>query len=560
MELMYRYVNFTHFNDSYLSKSAVLKMLVVIFSCVISVVNFGGFYYQYNYPKWVVFDSFCILLVIYAIRSLPSIKLNVIGFAIGFLALYMLITLAWAPNIFESALFICRFLAFTLSIYILISSFSKEKLLSVMTDSVFYASIVFSAATIYERYWLGNAYSSSNFSPIGFVNYLGHVLNIWIPILVLSIYNKRKSLPHLLLGLISLAFLMHLLVESNTRGTILGLLFAEIIVICVILLKTKKVPIKYFSISAAFLGAVVSYSAIDELGFSKLETQLKLIQSLDTGRDKLFLNTIDMIKDNPYGVGVNNFEYIHQKYAKAGTEESSPYITELSILRTPYNILLKFYSELGFIGGSLFLVIFGLVFIQALHNLLKGDYIDAWIFMAVFSLYFHSMFSSVFLTPVSLFFSILLFSFLLSRRGFFIKSAVSFRIEPVFLCLPLVIFLGYLSTLKTVSGNLTSTGYRIGDTDKVQSALDMNPHDYFAALRLFDLYLIKERNAEQALKSLEHAIKLYPYNLYMLIRAAEASAQLGLNNKAEMYKARALAINPNNTQALSVNTGGKLRE
>ncbi|MBQ4834723.1 DUF5957 family protein [Pseudoalteromonas luteoviolacea] len=548
------------FDSSYLSNSVALKTFVIIFSCVISVAYYEGFYYQYNHPKWMAFDVFCTLVFIYAIRSCNAVKLNLIGVTISMLVLYMLVSLAWAPNTFESLLFICRFLAYTLSIHIIVSSFSKEKLFGILTDSVLYTSIFFSAATIYERYWLDIPYSSQNFSPIGFVNYLGHVLNIWIPILVLSIYSKRKSFPHLLCGLISLAFLMHLLVESNIRGTILGLLLGEIVVICTILLKTKKIPIKYFSISVAFLCAIVSFNAIDELGLSKLERQFKSIQSLDTGREDLFLNTLDMIKDNPHGVGVNSFELIHQKYAKAGTENSSPYITELSILKTPYNILLKFYSELGFIGGSLFLVIFGFIFVQAFVNLLKGDYVDAWIFMAVFSLYFHSMFSSVFLTPASLFFSIFLFSLMLLRGNNYFSRTVSLEIKPVLLYLPIIIILGYLSTLKTISGNLSTTGYRLGETDRVKHALEVNPYDYFAALRLFELYLIMERNEEKALKSLEHAIELYPYNLYMLIRAAEVAAQIGLNDKAEAYKARALEINPHNNQALSVNTGGKLRE
>ncbi|KZN46903.1 hypothetical protein N476_03130 [Pseudoalteromonas luteoviolacea H33] len=414
-------------------------------------------------------------------------------------------------------------------------------------DSVFYSSILFCIVIIYNRYWLAIPYSNANFSPIGFVNYLGQVLNIWIPILVLSIYNRRKSKVYFLLGLASLLVLMNLLLESLTRGTILGLLAAEMIVLFILLLKTKKLPLKYLSVSVAFLCAVVTFNLMKISGLSTLKGQINSIQELNTGRENVFSNTVDMIKDNPLGVGVNNFEYTHQKYAKAGTPNASPYVSDMRILTSPYNILLKFYSELGFLGGSLFLILFGMVFIKALLNLLKGVFIDAWIFMAVFSLYFHAMFSSVFLTPVSLFFSTLLFAVVFSRESISEAKPIGMRLE--WIVVPLILLLGYLSFIKTVSANLTAKGYRVGNTELVEKSFELNPHDYFTSLRLYELYLMKEGNKQQALASLERAINLYPYNIYMLIKAGEVASQLGLSDKAEEYKQRALDIYPNNPQA-----------
>jgi O-antigen ligase len=61
-----------------------------------------------------------------------------------------------------------------------------------------------------------------------------------------------------------------------------------------------------------------------------------------------------MTIDNPIGVGINNFEYFHPKYAKPGTAAASTMVNEHSILRTPHNLILKLYSELGYFGGSIF--------------------------------------------------------------------------------------------------------------------------------------------------------------------------------------------------------------
>ncbi|WP_187301410.1 DUF5957 family protein [Pseudoalteromonas luteoviolacea] len=531
----------------------IFKLLLFVFSCVISVISFEDFYYRYNAPKWAVFDLFCILLFIFSIYFSPRVRVNFISTIIGLLTLYMLMTLLWSPNKFEGVLFVFRFLAFALSIFIVVSIVPKCKLVEILTDSVFYSSIIFCAVIIYERYWLALPYTSQSFSPIGFVNYLGHVLNIWIPVLVLSIYNRRNSTVFLLLGLASLLVLMNLLVESLIRGTILGLLVAEIIVLFAVLLKTKKFQFKYLSILVAFSCTLVTFNLIENSGLSTLRGEITSIQEMDTGRETIFSNTIDMVKDNPLGVGVNNFEYIHQKYARAGTPDASPYISNMKVLRTPYNIVLKFYSELGFLGGSLFLILFSMVVIRAFLNFLKGGFVDAWIFIAVFALCFHAMFSSVFLTPVSLFFSIPLFAVVFSRES--LNGIQPMNMRWIWIIVPFVFLLACLSIAKITSANLTAKGYRMGNTELVEKSLELNPYDYFTSLRLYSLYLIKEGNKEQALQSLERAINLYPYNIYMLIKAGDVASQLGLNDKAEEYKKRALDIYPNYYQAKLINKG-----
>lgn len=547
----------SYFETIKVSKVALLKVVLILFSCAISVVHIESFYYQYNYPKWVVFDLFCIFLISLSVYFSPRISVNIVSLLVGLLSLYMLFSLMWVPNRFEGIQFIIRFLAAVISIFTLASLIKKERLIDILTESVFYSSVVFCVVLAYERYWLGIPYGNTNFSPIGFVNYLGQVLNIWIPILVLSIYIKRKSIAHLVLGLASLMLLMNLLVESNTRGTILGLLSAEILVLLLVLIKTKKFAFKYLSISFVFVLAVGTFSYWKNSGTGKLEEQVQSIQNMDTGRDNIFLNTLDMVKDNPFGVGVNNFEFVHQKYAKAGTSESSPYVSRYQVLLSPYNIILKFYSELGLVGGSLFALLYGWVLFRALRNLLNGNFIDAWIFMAVFSLSFHAMFSSVYLTPVSLFFSVILFSVVFSKE----KSNTQFtsigKRRSILILLPVALSLTYLSVVKTASGYLTAKGARLGETRLVEKALKINPQDYFAAVRLSDLYLYKERNKDAALKSLEHAINLYPYHVYLLIRAAELSLQLGLTEKAKKYKQRALDIYPSNYRASVIDTEGK---
>lgn len=536
------------------SKDTTFKWLIIVFSAVIAVVSFENFYYQYNSPKWAVFDVFCLFLFFYATLFLTSKKLGVIGLITFLITTCMFVSVFWSPNKFEAILFTCRFAAFSLAAFIMTSEFSKETLLKVLTDSVLYSSVVFCIVLLYQRYWVEIPYSNANFSPIGFVNYFGQVLNIWLPILAFSIYSNRKAKGFLFIGLTSFVILMNLLIESNTRGTMLGLLIGEMCVLLIILIKTKKIPLKHLSILGTFLLAIGSFSFFESSGGGRIGLQVQSVMELNTGREHIFFNTLDMIKSNPLGVGAGNFEYIHQKYAKAGTESASPYISELRVLKSPYNILLKFYSELGFIGGTLFLIVFGFVFLQALLNFLKGDSVDAWLFIAVFSLYFHSMFSSVFLTPVSLFFSILLFSLVLARSQICCSYFNLFEINYRYIFIPMIVVLGYLSYSKIASDNVAYIGYSSGDAEKVKSAFEKNPYNHFAAKWLSHIYMLKENDKASGLRSLERAIEVYPYNLYFLINAAEVAEMLGEADKAEKYKLRALEIYPKHPRAMLVNS------
>ncbi|KZN65060.1 hypothetical protein N478_03360 [Pseudoalteromonas luteoviolacea S4060-1] len=524
----------------------LLKILTISLSCLIVVVSADVFYYQYNTPKWLVFDVFSIAILLFLIYSSRSVKVTVIGVLIALLLLNMLITIAWSPNKFEALLFALRFFVFIMAIYAFASLLTREQMLNLLIDSIYYSSVFFCVAVLYQRYWQGAPYSDVNFSPIGFVNYLGQVLNIWIPILVLAIYKNRHSVIKVVIGSISLLVLMHLLIESNTRGTVLGLLGAELIVLLVLLVKNKRFPLKYITISAMFGAAVMTFSMAQSNGFSKLQHQVLTIKELNSGREMVFRNTLDMIAQNPAGVGVNNFEYSHQKYAKMGTPESSPYVSNYSILPSPYNIILKLTSELGLLGGSIFVVLLSWFFIQSFMSFLKGTVVDTWVFMAVFSVLFHAMFSSVFLTPVSLFFSLLLFSVVISRA----KST-----KPVFLisrqavaglCLSLISITVILSVIKSTSSYLTNSGYKLGDTQKVEKALDINPYNYIAAMRLVELYLYKERDQRKALSRVEYVLGIYPYNVDMLIKASTIALELELNDKSEYYKDKVLEIYPDN--------------
>ncbi|KZN29866.1 hypothetical protein [Pseudoalteromonas luteoviolacea] len=522
------------------------RAVFVLFSCAIAVISYDVFLDRFNTPKWFIFDLFIVVIISLAIFKKVEVKANALSVSFLLLSCYMLISSIWSPNFFEAILFTVRFVAFGFSIYLISVTFSKDDVLKMLVDGVFYASFVFCLVIIYQRYIALTPYSFINFSPIGFVNYLGQVLNIWIPILVLSIYMHRRSKLRLALGLFSLVILMNLLLESGTRGTILGLLCAEVFILAVMLIKTKKLPFKYMAISAGLLFSIATFSMLKEYGPNQLRDQVSSITALKTGRENVFANTIDMALDNPQGVGAGNFEFVHPKYGRMGTEHSSPYLSSHSMLLSPYNIILKFYSELGLVFGSLFtLLFFSLIFI-AFRNFLIGNYIDVWVFLAVFSACFHAMFSSVFLTPVSLFFSLGLFSVVLSRSTLKMKSKTVSK--PISLCLFLFVVLAtaYLRGVELKSNYLSGLGSIKGDSELIEEAIELNEYNYFAMLMISKVYMYKDNDLHAALNSIERALVIYPYLVSGLVQATEISHQLGDVEKFNFYKGKVLAIYPNN--------------
>ena len=523
-----------------------------MFGVAISTVSFDGLFDRFNDPKWLIFDIFTIGLIFFSIIKKLKLTISYLSGLLIVCIVYMFLSALWSPNAFESISFSLRFTCFVYSIYILATLFNKDLMLEFFIDCVFFSSLIFCIILIYQRYIAGIPYSYTSFSPIGFVNYLGQVLNIWIPVLVLSIYRHRSSKFRLILGLLSLFILMNLLVESGTRGTILGLLFAEITILIVLSVRTKKFPFKYIVVSVVLLSAIFSFSLLKELGGETLLRQINSIQKLDTGREDVFANTLDMIADNPMGVGSGNFQFIHAKYGKMGTSDSSPHISQYRAIISPYNIILKFYSELGLIFGSALFFVFLYCFFVAFNNFLKGNYIDIWIFMAVFSTSFHAMFSSVFLTPVSLFFSLILFSVVFSRAE---NNAALFKVEKKYLYLIsffLIFFIAVLRAAEASSNYLAVTGSKMGDVNGIEKSININPYNYKAFNRCSYLYLNKEVDYKSAVNCFERELEIYPYNVLTMISLARIYFKLGEFEKFELYKNKVLDIYPNNELVLSI--------
>ncbi|MCG7534312.1 O-antigen ligase family protein [Pseudoalteromonas sp. OOF1S-7] len=503
-----------------------VSALIILISMLISSVSWDVFYNQFDVPKWIVFDVFVGILLAYAVIQKVDIDITPLGSLCIGLLLLMFASLLHAVNHYEGTVLILRFTGCVLASYILLKCVWQKSGVKLLFDSVIFSSAVFSLIYIESRVNDYDVIHATAFSSFGFINNLGQVLNIWLPVLVAAILYQGRLNARSVCGFISFIICICALLEAGTRGTILGLLLGETVLFLLILGKLKRRAFTYLTITASLLAGSIAYSQVDSYLGGRLSHKIESIKNLETGRGELFVNTIDMILDKPLGVGVNNFEYIHPKYAKLGTDAVSPMVGEDLVLKTPHNIVLKFFSETGWPGGLIFAAILALILFKSMVNAYKGNQTDRWLLVAVISALFHSMFTALFLTPGSLFFATLLFSFVLYRNKELagedtpVKQRIRFKYLPLFIAS----YTGFFAS-NHLASYYAHIGYISGNQLYIQRSLALNPYDSKA---LFDYYILQRhlhKDNEQALQALERFLSLYPYHTSGLLAAAELMVQ-----------------------------------
>ncbi|WP_162144643.1 O-antigen ligase family protein [Pseudoalteromonas rubra] len=395
-----------------------------------------------------------------------------------------------------------------------------------------------------------------NFTPIGFINNAGHVMVIWIPSLVLSIYHA-KNLTHRVLLAVILLTLTYILMLCAIRSTIIALLISELMLFCMIVYKDKKQALIFLSISALLLSGAALFTYSDTLQNGRLSEKLSsLHSSLSTSyqpRLNLLVNSKDMLMDNPLGVGVNNFEFVHPKYAKIGTKFASPMVGHSDILKTPHNIIAKLYTELGWLGGTLLTLTLLYYLFHAWRAAWFGGMTERWVCMAYNALLINAQFSAVFLTPVSLAFSVLLIAAIHSNTHCTVWYAIKlrsgiWRFAKVASLLSIVSISGALF----MSEVLGKDGMMTLNTTQLKRAVMLNPGNERAWLMLSIAYRIRDSDQLRSLTALQQFRALNPENIHGRYKEALIYKELGryaeaLNQLTEILK---LHSNDEKTRAL----------
>ncbi len=512
-------------------------VLFTLLGLLISVIHWDAFYYAYDTPKWFVFDVVLSLFLLKNRSYFQRIELGWFGLlCCGFLLSVILLSFK-AAHTSMAIEFTYRYILTIATAYILLRKYSSDALLKLLQCTVIVSAAGFVLMFYFERYWLERPYNVGSFSTFGFINNLGQVFNIWLPVLVWLIIRNYRSIKMLVLLLPLTIAAVSVLMEASVRACIFGLFLGEGLVFLLMLARDFKRALLFLSTSLALLLGIAAYTFIDGLEGGRLSNKLSQMENViaaSQARLDMFSNTIDMTLDNPMGVGTNNFEYYHPYYAKPGQPGASPYVNEHQVLRTPHNIILKIYSEQGVLGGTIFLAILLWLYVSAIKNAFSGSFYDRWLLVACTALLFHSLLSAVFLTPGSLFFAILLFALIVRRSGELrpVKGMVlgpcSFS-GPV---VPLVVVVLMIAGSWLLSDFYGSRGVRSYDVGALKLALRLNPSNDRALYALSHIQYRRYRDVAASLDSIEKFIQKYPYHIAANQIKSERLYQLGRYREA----------------------------
>jgi len=524
------------------------QTLLIILGVIISTLHINLFYYSYDAPKWSAFDIGLSLFVFFSVLKSRTYEIN-----LGLLGIFNIVILAlmaaslfWAVNPYAGIEWLVRYSMASLLIIVLVSNYNQEDIKNLVLKTVTFSALAFIILHVIERFAFSVPRNVGAFSPIGFQNNSGQVFNIWIPLLTyLFLSNFKKPIAFLYLGL--LIAVVFSLIEAATRGSIIGLLLGEILIFLVLVKKEKKEALRFLSISSLVIITTILSQQIEFLKSEILASKLRHMQSnisaSSGNRLPMFKNTWEMTLQNPIGVGTNNFEYIHPKYARVGQKgKNSPFINDKSILRTPHNYPLKIFSEIGVIGGTLTLFLYIIIFVKGLTNALKGDSFDKWLLVSLVAVCFHSLVSGVFLNPASLFFSSLLIALIVKRGNTTNSGHLSFCIKK-----PLIIqvmFVPILSLVWLSSHAYAYQGRKNGDIDRLEQALRLNPGNERAWYDLSKLQYQRYRDIDGSLDSISRFVELYPYHINALHIKAQREYMRGKFHDANYTVERLLTIHP----------------
>ena len=515
-----------------------LTYFTILFA-ITTVIQIDGLYYPFDAPKWLLLD---LGLSIYLISHLTTLKIHISWFSIiiGIAICLMIGSLFWASNVYAGIEFTLRFILYVLTCACLIQNYSSRQLSSLLTQTCFAAALLFCCVYFIDRYF-DVPQKVGSYTPLGFINNAGHVFNIWIPFLLLYAIENRKNTLRLVTCIGILVAISFILMAVATRTTIIALTLSEIIIFFITFYKNKKQAILFLSISSMMITGIVLFKYSEHLSDGRLKAKLMNLQSQLSSinsRVKIFNNSWDMLQENPFGVGINNFEYIHPKYAKINTKAASPLVSEHSILRTPHNFLVKMFTEIGYLGGIIFLTLFIYFWGIALWIAFIGTLTDKITFIALSASFIHAQTSAVFLTPVSFAFSMLVFSQLRSRVAMLKNSSIKPTMPLPKMFVIIVIIAPMLSIISIFSQYYAYKGHLKLDITYLEKAVTFNPGNdrAWASMSFIQSSILNDNIT--GLYAIDKFLTLYPEHIGGQINKARILINLEQHQQAQQLLIR----------------------
>ena len=343
-------------------------------------------------PQWVYFGSINILTSLYFFFNSNKFKdsLTIILKSYFFGAYFILIVWAtfsyfYAINQVETLINLPRY--FNVFIACIFSYLLISKLLKpiVFVTFIFLGFLIVEIVAYFNDFF--DVYSSTEYFSLTRVKGVSGNKNITaasiafkIPI-VLYLINTTKSniIKFICFFILVLSFLSISLV--NARAAILSSSLVVVLYVGFFVFNyiRKKISLKstLVSISYGFLSFLLSFSINEFLAsnantnsFTKTVGKIQFNNEASNGRFDYWFDVYNHLKDNPViGCGLGNWKIASIEYGKR-------HINGYTVPYHAHNDFLQFFSELGIVGGILYLSIFIFLFINLLLLLIKSKLLE----------------------------------------------------------------------------------------------------------------------------------------------------------------------------------------
>jgi hypothetical protein len=486
-------------------------------SCLIATIHWSGIYYQYDAIKWWLLDILLASYIMVKSAGCQQIELSKYAFVVIGFILWCLLSAFWASHAYGAIETGIRYALIATSIYFLSREVKSGNPKNLILISVIASCLTFFVVVIVERYALKLPYDRPNHTPLGFINHAGHIYVIWIPILFWGMFKLAK-IGSALCATLLLATLT-ILVDSAIRASIVGLGIACCVIAIAVFKNRQREALQLLGILGLLITTILVVS-FTQKNDAALNTKIaRVVDAPDlnyasTDRIIMYKNTLTMIADNPFGVGLNNFEYIHPLYGQPGTPNASPFMNEVQILKQPHNFYLKLLSELGWFGGAILLIlIIGLLRSALCRKNSEIQWNYAYL-LALLATFFNAFFCAVFSNPASLWFFVILAS---AYLGITKTSATYLTLNVtqsarILCCTFAAIFIG-LSCANLISQKLAKDGFQTQNRIKLQRAVKIYPGNERAWFDLAITLFEQNNKASEAVTAMHQFLSLYPYHI-----------------------------------------------
>jgi len=303
------------------------------------------------------------ILLIYSIVSYKKTVLNLFDILLLSFIIWNFASFYWATN--PSLIWGTSFawlIMFLVYKKISAVNFSKIKLSTFLKITLIVLSTsYFFLAFIFIKTCLGNENFGFHYNDLSGVykymgtngNYIGTCLVLFFPILI-SIFDKLPRWR--IYSSFLIAFNFVIIILFNSRGTLIAFVLQILFYIYFYRNRIfKKNNFKYISFFT--IAAVIAFFIINDKGnfFHHLNPSKDIISEHGDDRIELWNNSIQLIQDNALtGVGAGNWQIENMRF-DAGAYRH--YFDKAGYYRHPHNQFLHMFSELGLIGGGLYLLI-----------------------------------------------------------------------------------------------------------------------------------------------------------------------------------------------------------